>query len=634
MLYIEKAATPLIISENDIIEVISLTNEIRYFKFYVQDLRDHGILTVEDIYFAENVENLVIRIEINKPPASTVSQKEELVFPNTTSANILYWVKPNSWHYIEIKFQNETVQNKEEMSNLTFKIRYFSDILSDESNTLENRIIYNNSISKIYYNKMTNVIPYKHYDLVRESSTESFLFSFELEEELDSNVAVPINMTNGHFSLFKFNVREGSDTGGTLQFIMAFKPKIKRKNSRFIFVNEPEEHVIIACIRKGRMELPTWPNNCVSDRINKPAQLVLNKTVENSTILIPFPESGTWYATFKLFCGKCEPCNCSDDCQERYEACTINCELNCINGENCSYCAYDCRNIVIESESCAGCNCDGPCMKNENNTCNSSIVFDIGSQPCVSGRCSGNGRCMFMVSDGVVFSTCVCSNKYRGWDCSDDSLANPYYMVVIELLLLVLSNLMFLPAVYIAFKRKYYVESITYFSICFFSTFYHACDAGENIISFCLVRLSALQFADFFCALLAIWATIIALADLLPLTTSIFHMIGAIILAFCTTIDRTALWIFALPVLTGVFIVIISWYFKYRKVRQRFADKRYLYVNVPLGIVVVAVGLIMYAFLQTENNYKYLHSLWHIIMAVAIIIVLPKPNTFQPEILL
>lgn len=226
-----------------------------------------------------------------------------------------------------------------------------------------------------------------------------------------------------------------------------------------------------------------------------------------------------------------------------------------------------------------------------------------------------------------------------GWSCSDDSQVNPYWLVVFELLLLVLSNLMFLPTVVIAYKREYYVEALIYLSICFFSTFYHACDAGENIISFCLTRLSALQFADFFCALLSIWVTLIAIADLpafyyhhhLP---AICHMVGAIVLAFATTVNKTSLWVFAAPSVTGILIIAVSWYFKYRKVKQLFVNKTYICCYVPVGLIVVTIGLIIYAMLQTTNNYKYLHSMWHIIMAVAVIILLPRRDTFQPETML
>lgn len=56
--------------------------------------------------------------------------------------------------------------------------------------------------------------------------------------------------------------------------------------------------------------------------------------------------------------------------------------------------------------------------------------------------------------------------------------------------------------------------------------------------------------------------------------------------------------------------------------------------NVPIATVLVGTGLILYAFFQTEDNYKYLHSMWHILMAVALVVVLPKHNTFMPEVLL
>ncbi|KAJ8970061.1 hypothetical protein NQ317_012036 [Molorchus minor] len=393
VLLVKKADTPIIISEDDLIEVISSINE-------------------------KNVENLVVRIDINKPPSSEVFQSQETLHPNNSNS-VLFFTKPDSWHYIEMIFQNQSIENTiESLSNLTFRIRFYMDTLLESHSSykeLANKTFYNNSISKVFYdNRIIDTIPYKRYDLIREASTESFLFSYELEAELDSTVAIPVNMTNKHFSVFKFNIREGSDLGGTLQYIMAFKPRVKREDSIVTVEKEPAGHTVIACIRRGAIEIPTWPNKCVLNGVENQSQLVLNSTVTNSTILVPFPESGTWYASFKLFCHTCDLCNCTESCQEQYEACTESCELNCITGFNCSSCATDCKQLIVEAEDCSGCNCDGGCLINENNTCNSSILFDVGSQPCVLGRCSDNGKCMFMVSDGVVFSTCVCSNKYRG----------------------------------------------------------------------------------------------------------------------------------------------------------------------------------------------------------------------------
>lgn len=201
-------------------------------------------------------------------------------------------------------------------------------------------------------------------------------------------------------------------------------------------------------------------------------------------------------------------------------------------------------------------------------------------------------------------------------------------MVLLELLLLVLSNIIFIPAVYIAYRRKYYAECVIYSSTCFFSTFYHACDAGENIISFCIARVAVLQFSDFFSALLSIWVTLIAIANVHPPWTPILHMSGAVFIAFGVTLNRYSLWVFAIPSAIGIVIVITNWYLYYRKNALLPVNKRYLYIKLPVGVVMVVVGLIMYAALQTQSNYKYLHSLWHIIMAVAVIILLPSERTF------
>lgn len=223
---------------------------------------------------------------------------------------------------------------------------------------------------------------------------------------------------------------------------------------------------------------------------------------------------------------------------------------------------------------------------------------------------------------------------FSGFDCSDGSLATPYYLVLIEFLLLVLSNVFFLPATYVAHQRGYHVETLSYFSIFLSSSFYHACDAGENILSFCIFRLGALQFADFFAALLAIWLTLLAIADLPQLALSLLQMAGSIVIAFCVNLNRYALWIFALPSVLGVGIVGVSWYLKYRKYRCRFVNRRYLFVMMPIGAAVVAIGLGIYGLLQTQSNYKYLHSLWHVIMAAGVFFLLPKRDTFEVAVLL
>lgn len=139
--------------------------------------------------------------------------------------------------------------------------------------------------------------------------------------------------------------------------------------------------------------------------------------------------------------------------------------------------------------------------------CNTSVVFTLSSNPCVTGRCGRNGRCYHYMSGGFVFSTCLCLKFYRGWDCTEDSQVPSSVSILTASLLLTLSNLLFIPSIYFAIRREYYTEAVIYFFAMFFSTFYHACDSGEEEFSFCLVKISVLQFCDFYCGLLAIWVS-------------------------------------------------------------------------------------------------------------------------------
>lgn len=126
----------------------------------------------------------------------------------------------------------------------------------------------------------------------------------------------------------------------------------------------------------------------------------------------------------------------------------------------------------------------------------------------------------------------------------------------------------------------------------FFSTFYHACDSGEEEFSFCLVKISVLQFCDFYCGLLAIWVTLIAMANVRASFVSLLHMLGAILLAFGTELNKQSLWVFLAPALTGITIISVSWGMKCRKKKTLYPSKTYLAFYLPLGSVLVMIGLV------------------------------------------
>lgn len=269
-------------------------------------------------------------------------------------------------------------------------------------------------------------------------------------------------------------------------------------------------------------------------------------------------------------------------------------------------------------------------VEGEENNCNAKLVFTIASNPCVAGRCGQYGKCYHYMSGGVVYSTCLCMKGYRGWDCTEDSEVPDSWTILMASLLLTLSNLLFLPSIYFAVQRQYYTEAVIYFFAMFFSSFYHACDSGEDEYSFCLVKISVLQFSDFYCGLLAIWVTLIAMANLNARLVSLLHMLGAIILAFGTELNKQSLWVFLTPAVTGLCIITTSWGLRCYKTRKWFPSRKYYSVFLPVGAVLVMIGLCCYAFLQTKQNYHIVHSIWHMVMALSLLCLLPSKKSFIP----
>jgi len=405
--YVERIDSPTIVTENQLVDFIGLDNETLYFKFLVPARLDQAIISVSNITLSAD-QVIFLRADARKPPTNTSFLLERVLNSTiTNSLNVMVNVEPQTWYFMSFDFLSS--------SELTFRLRYFSNRLplgqSFVAQTVGNTTLYNMSVETKNYltQRLTDIHPYKQYNLIRESSTASYMFSLKLQPEIDSSLYLPINVTSNEFSVLKFHLQQGSDIGGSLQYILAFKPRIVRNGRTLTLEDEPENHVVIGCLQRNHISVPTWPNICGSGQV---PPLILNKTVTNSTLLIPYPESGVWYATFKLFCGQCEPCNCPDFCQKKYETCLIDCELNCTR--NCESCVESCSSTVLKLDECKLCDCQGPCLRKSTNQCNSSIVFDVSSRPCYFGGCGSQGQCGLFISEGVAFSSCLCSNNYRG----------------------------------------------------------------------------------------------------------------------------------------------------------------------------------------------------------------------------
>lgn len=270
-------------------------------------------------------------------------------------------------------------------------------------------------------------VPYKEYRLIRSGNTDSFVYTYEMKSLDGHSIASSsLNVSSNDLTVLKFKLNDLIDIGGTLHFVLSYKPNEKMNKS----------HVIIACIHNGNMMLPKWPNLCEhANGTLTDSQVILNGTSRNSSVLIPYPESGAWYATVQLFCDKCERCNCTYDCKNNLEECKKDCDRKCIDcirncnsecldkkcrdnctnscDDNCNKCDTNCENGTRSKEGCENCDCYDGCKTN-GLPCNSSLIFDVGSYPCVVGSCGKHGKCIFSVSEGFVYSSCLCTNNYKG----------------------------------------------------------------------------------------------------------------------------------------------------------------------------------------------------------------------------
>ncbi|MGH0172581.1 UNVERIFIED_CONTAM: hypothetical protein FKN15_070548 [Acipenser sinensis] len=162
----------------------------------------------------------------------------------------------------------------------------------------------------------------------------------------------------------------------------------------------------------------------------------------------------------------------------------------------------------------------------------------------------------------------------RGWSCTDASEAQSYARQMLAALLLTLSNLMFIPPIVVAVYRYYIVEASVYLFTMFFST--------------------------------------------------MLFMLGTLVIAMSMQLDRRGMWNMLGPCLCAGLAMIAAWVYRGVQRRQCYPTtwKRWVFFLLP-GIVSAVVGISLYVFAQTDENYLYTHSAWHILVASSVVFLLP-----------
>ncbi|CAG2169186.1 unnamed protein product, partial [Oppiella nova] len=479
-------------------------------------------------------------------------------------------ITSGSWVYLEIEplsglevvevYTELIIEQKEDCFSIEKELSQKSQSLATTYSTYSSRFTSNQSETM----GTTNQLSPKYISLTRYDSLNSLEFKYSHVDATplsqNQSVSIFIDIPNDRMSILEFGIIPLSDIGGTLSIDFAISP----------FVDTTQYNYSVSLCLQYRRTSDSF-KNCLRELIVNTTSTDFFNKKGIETVLIPFPRPGNWFITLKV---------------------------------NCYYSGDD--DIIIMCPP-------------ENKT---SVLLDITSSPCLHSKCGSHGKCYQYFSGGVLFSSCVCRGGWKGWFCNDGSQAIPEDQLLLNFLLLTLSNIMFIPAVVLSTYRKHFTEALVYFTTMTSSTLYHACDS-DYPQSYCLISVNVLQFGDFYSAILAFWVTLVTLANMPDLCRAFFHVFGALLIAFATELDRTSLWAFALPAGLGAAILIISWICRCCR-KSCYPTSRLWIFSILPGIALTAGGLVVYAFFETQENYAITHSCWHAIMALALLFLVPS----------
>jgi hypothetical protein len=257
------------------------------------------------------------------------------------------------------------------------------------------------------------------------------------------------------------------------------------------------------------------------------------------------------------------------------------------------------------------------------------IAFNLTLDGCVNkcGEHEGRGSCStFYTQGGFLMSSCQCKAGFKGISCSDESDAMSIQVQLLELLLLTLSNLFFLPAILISIHRRYWQEAIVFTIAMCCSTVYHACDQFSTQKYYCIADYDTLQFADFLAATSAMWVTVLAVADLPQRWAAVMQNTGVFMFSIGAHYNRFSVWLFAAPIVIGMAILMGHWIYQCRVRRDCYPLKSAWICHLLPGLLFAAGGFltkIIFEFEGMHGNYYWTHTLWHAFLGLSCAFLLP-----------
>lgn len=380
----------------------------------------------------------------------------------------------------------------------------------------------------------------------------------------------------------RFKILDYIDIGGMVNLMLQVDP------SPDLLVNTTAGQVfqVYGCLSKANF--PEITNGSLECGKEERLEISWDSLQLNTTKLIPFPEPDTWYLALQA--------RCVDPISRRKVRCWGNLRFASV-----------------------------------------MAAVNIHIQPCdyrpSSQICGEFGVCVKSYKNGFLYTSCRCASGYKGWTCDETMEADPAFKLVSDTLLLTLSNLFFLPAILLSLYYRLYTESLLYLATMFFSTFYHTCDQEinhkhlpdrlESICRALYVQKEVLQFCDFFSAIMSFWVTIISMAKLPEKLVNFLHMLGVLLIAVLVQYNRSGIQVFAVPIPLGILILFVTLVVRSYKRRRCLKANKYCAFWISLAVISAVSAVLVFALVETTSNYQYVHSGWHVLIALSLVFLLP-----------
>ncbi|XP_040829587.1 post-GPI attachment to proteins factor 6 isoform X3 [Ochotona curzoniae] len=411
-----------------------------------------------------------------------------------------------------------------------------------------------------------------HYPVVREDlDVMSVRF-----QPLDG---IMVLVRSGMPSLMQLRLNTGMDSGGSLTVVL-------RANQTTL----ANGTLVAACVTVASPFLSFNTSVSCTTAFFQGHALSLSPSSYSDKLIIPYPETATWYLSLQLLC--------PDSPQ-------------------------DCEQVMLPVET--------------------SVYLE----PCWND-CGRYGQCLLLRRHGYLYAGCSCKAGWRGWSCSDNSTAQTPAQQRVAALLLTLSNVMFLAPIAVSLHRALLVEASVYCYTMFFSTveyavgaerdrgelgpcscptsapqFYHACDQpGEAVL--CILSYDTLQYCDFLGSGVSAWVTVLCMARLKTALKHVLYLLGTLVIAMSLQLDRRGIWNMMGPCLFAFVIMASMWVYRcgHRHRCYPTSWQRWAFFLLP-GICMAFVGITIYTSMMTNDNYYYTHSIWHVLLAASAALLLP-----------